>query len=108
MAKPFEEAYALIEEMATNHFSWPTERTIQKRVASAQDNDILSLLTNQVSVLTKKIDDLGSNNSIGQSIGLEFQNERDPNLGSIFLKKVLPESSTHNSAQHVQYYLNLF
>ena len=83
MAKSFEEAYALIEEMAMNHFSWPTERSTLKRVASAQDNDVLSLLINQVSVLTKKIDNLGSNNSIGQSMGFEFQNEGEPNLGSI-------------------------
>ena len=51
MGKSYDEASALIEEMASSAHNWQNERS-NPRVASIQDNEAMSQLTAQISTLT--------------------------------------------------------
>ncbi|RXM22325.1 hypothetical protein EO238_24405, partial [Citrobacter sp. AAK_AS5] len=54
MSKRFDEAYSLIEEMATNNFQWPSEWVNPKRVASVHDSDMMTMIVSQIAALSKK------------------------------------------------------
>ena len=56
MAKTYEEAYQLIETMATNNYQWPTARMTQPTVAGIFEVDGVTAITAQISALSKKID----------------------------------------------------
>ncbi|PKU63126.1 hypothetical protein MA16_Dca025031 [Dendrobium catenatum] len=63
MCKPFEEAYKLVENMATNNFQWYSNNVNHKRVADIYEYDTLFILTAQVAAISKKF------NTIGVSLG---------------------------------------
>ena len=56
MAKTYEEAYQLIETMATNNYQWPTARMTQPTVAGIFEVDGVTAITAQISALSKKFD----------------------------------------------------
>jgi hypothetical protein len=55
MAKSIPEAYNLLEEMSTNSYQWPSERSIPKKTAGIYDVDPLVSLSAQVSALSNQI-----------------------------------------------------
>ena len=52
MKKTINEAYELLEDMATNSYQWPKERLASKKVARVVDIDLFSNLETQVSYST--------------------------------------------------------
>ena len=59
MGKLIDEAYDLLEEMASNSYRWPLERLMPKRTAGVHELDAITALTTQVAVLSKKFDTWG-------------------------------------------------
>ncbi|XP_062103005.1 uncharacterized protein LOC133814000 [Humulus lupulus] len=56
MSKSANEAYELLEEMATNNHKWPSERAgSNKKVAGVHELDAITALTTQVASLTKQL-----------------------------------------------------
>ncbi|XP_062086161.1 uncharacterized protein LOC133792268 [Humulus lupulus] len=55
MSKSAHEAYELLEEMVMNNYQWPTERGQPKKVAGMMELDAISMLTAQVTALTKQL-----------------------------------------------------
>ncbi|XP_024029937.1 uncharacterized protein LOC112094091 [Morus notabilis] len=55
MAKSIPEAYNLLEEMSTNSYQWPSERSIPKKTAGIHEEDPLTSLSAQVSALSNQI-----------------------------------------------------
>ena len=56
MKKKEDEAYELLEDMATNNYLWPSERlTPLKKVAAIYKVDGLTKLTTQVALLTQQM-----------------------------------------------------
>lgn len=55
MKKSPEEAYELVEEMATNNYQWPSDRVQPKRIQGVHELDSISALTAQVANLSKQI-----------------------------------------------------
>ena len=62
MGRTYDEASALIEEMASSAHNWQSERA-KSRVASIHDNDNISQLTAQISALTTQVSKLTSGQS---------------------------------------------
>ncbi|XP_017974473.1 PREDICTED: uncharacterized protein LOC108661554 [Theobroma cacao] len=48
MAKSIDEAYNLLEEMATNNYQWPTEQAIHRKIAGIHDVDAFLALSAQI------------------------------------------------------------
>ncbi|KAI3465801.1 hypothetical protein Pfo_022464 [Paulownia fortunei] len=55
MSKTANKAYILLEDMATNSYQWPSERSSIKRVAGVLDVDSFTQLAAQVSALSNQI-----------------------------------------------------
>ena len=55
MGKSIPEAYNLLEEMSTNSYQWPSERSTPKKTAGIYDVDPLVSLSAQVSALSNQI-----------------------------------------------------
>ncbi|XP_062075775.1 uncharacterized protein LOC133779893 [Humulus lupulus] len=56
MSKSANKANELLEEMATNNYQWPSERSgSNKKVAGVHEIDAITALTNQVASLTKQL-----------------------------------------------------
>ncbi|XP_022868533.1 uncharacterized protein LOC111388104 [Olea europaea var. sylvestris] len=55
MAKTAEAAYALLDDIATNSYQWPSERSGVKKVAGLHEVDPITALAAQVSSLTNQI-----------------------------------------------------
>ena len=53
--KSTEDAYNLLEEMAINHFQWPSERATMTKVARIYEVDPLVALTTQISTLSTQV-----------------------------------------------------
>ena len=53
MKKSEEEAYELLDDVATNNFQWPSERVAAKKATGVYEIDALTALTAQVASLTK-------------------------------------------------------
>jgi hypothetical protein len=51
MNKSQDDAYNLLEEMATNNYQWPNERSIQKKTVGVHEIDAITTLTAQVHLL---------------------------------------------------------
>ncbi|KAL6288360.1 hypothetical protein ACE6H2_005870 [Prunus campanulata] len=54
MGKTETEAYNLLEEMASNNYQWPSERSTPKK-AGIHEIDAISALTAQISTLSKQL-----------------------------------------------------
>ena len=52
MKKSEEEAYELLDDVATNNFQWPSEKAASKKVAGIYEIDALTV---QVASLTKQL-----------------------------------------------------
>ena len=61
MSKTKEEAFNLIEEMATNNYQWSNECGQPKRGGGKYDVNALTLLTTKMDAMTKKLDRLNVN-----------------------------------------------
>ncbi|XP_021279860.1 uncharacterized protein LOC110413413 [Herrania umbratica] len=59
MSKNAVDAYNLLEEMASNNYQWPSERSGSRKAVGAYEIDALGTLTTQVAALSKKLDTLG-------------------------------------------------
>ena len=55
MKKTTDQAYGILEDMATNRKQWPRERMIPKKAMGGADTEVLSNLVNHVSQLTKQL-----------------------------------------------------
>ena len=55
MKKTINEAYELLENMATNNYQWPKERLTSKKVVGVTDMDVFYNLETQVSLLNKQL-----------------------------------------------------
>ena len=55
MSKIEDEAYLLLDNMATNHCQWPSKKVTPKKPTDIYDIDVLSNLAAQVSLLTKQL-----------------------------------------------------
>ncbi|PON44675.1 hypothetical protein TorRG33x02_330330, partial [Trema orientale] len=69
LSKTTDEAQLSLEEMASNNYQWPNERSILKRVANVNEVDPITDLTAQVSALTSQISALTTR---------EAQSSREP------------------------------
>lgn len=58
IGKNFDEPYALLETMVSNHYQWPMTRMNQPKVVGIYELDVVTALAAQVETLTKKIDAL--------------------------------------------------
>ncbi|KAK5793435.1 hypothetical protein PVK06_034581 [Gossypium arboreum] len=56
--KTHEEAYEFIEEMSLNNYQWQVIRTKPTKTAGVYNVDSVTMLSNQVELLNKKIDGL--------------------------------------------------
>ena len=55
MKKTEDEAYELLEDMATNNYQWPSERSIPKKTAGLHEVDAITNLTAQIASLSKQL-----------------------------------------------------
>ena len=55
MKKTDEEAYELLEDMATNNYQWPSERSTPKKVAGVHEVDAITNLTAQIAALSRQL-----------------------------------------------------
>ena len=55
MKKTTDQAYGILEDMATNNNQWPKERMIPRKEVRGADTKVLSDLVNYVSQLTKQL-----------------------------------------------------
>ncbi|XP_024022201.1 uncharacterized protein LOC112091842 [Morus notabilis] len=55
MKKTEDEAYELLEDMATNNYQWPSERSIPKKIAGLHEIDAITNLTAQIASLSKQL-----------------------------------------------------
>ncbi|PKU67548.1 hypothetical protein MA16_Dca023279 [Dendrobium catenatum] len=82
MSKPFDEVYALIEEMTLNNFQWSSKKVNPKKVASVHELDDLSILATQLVSISKKLDNMGVSSSKSILVHIEesmFGSGSDPN-----------------------------
>ena len=56
MRKTLEDAYNLLETMASNNYQWHSERIVSKKVAGLQEVDSWNLLNAKIDMLTKKLE----------------------------------------------------
>ncbi|XP_022866538.1 uncharacterized protein LOC111386305 [Olea europaea var. sylvestris] len=63
LSKTPNEAYALLDEIATNSYQWPSERSSAKKVAGLYEVDPITVLAAQMSSLTNQIVALTSHGS---------------------------------------------
>ncbi|KAJ4717050.1 DNA-directed DNA polymerase [Melia azedarach] len=61
MSKTPDEAYQLLEEMASNNYQWPSDRSTQRRVAGVHEIDAITALTAQVATLSRQLGTLNVN-----------------------------------------------
>lgn len=59
MSKPYNEAYKLVKEMATNNFQLPFDLVNPKRVVRFYESDILSTLSTMVAIISERLDTIG-------------------------------------------------
>ena len=53
MKKTIDQAYGILEDMATNSNQWPRDRMIPRKAVGGADTEVLSNLVNHVAQLTK-------------------------------------------------------
>ena len=53
MKKTTDQAYGILEAMATNSNQWPRERMIPRKAMGGADNEVLGNFVNHVAQLTK-------------------------------------------------------
>lgn len=68
MNKSTEEAYELLEEMASNNYQWSNERGMPKKVPGMYDVDDINMLNAKVDSLIKMFDKLGNMNFISSPV----------------------------------------
>ena len=54
MAKTTEEAFTLLEDMASNNYQWPIERSIAKKVVGVYEVDKFTALSTQIAALSNQ------------------------------------------------------
>ena len=55
MKKTTNQAYGILEDMATNSSQWPRDRMISRKPVGGANTEVLSNLVNHVSQLTKRL-----------------------------------------------------
>ena len=55
MKKTTDQAYGILEDMATNSNQWPRDRMIPRKVVGGADIEVLSNLVSHVAQLTKQL-----------------------------------------------------
>ena len=55
MKKTTDQAYGILEDMATNSNQWPRERMISRKAVGGVDTEVLSNLVSHVAQLTKQL-----------------------------------------------------
>ena len=55
MKKTTDQAYGILEDMATNSNQWPRDRMIPRKAVGGADTKVLSNLVNHVTQLTKQL-----------------------------------------------------
>jgi len=55
MKKTEDEAYELLEDMATNNYQWPSERSLPKKTVGLHEVDAITNLTAQIASLSKQL-----------------------------------------------------
>ena len=53
--KTTDQAYGILEDMATNSNQWPRDRMIPRKAVGGADTEVLSNMVNHVAHLTKQI-----------------------------------------------------
>ncbi|XP_034203729.1 uncharacterized protein LOC117618238 [Prunus dulcis] len=71
MGKTETEAYNLLEEMASNNYQWPSERSTPKK-AGIHEIDAISALTAQISTMSKQLGTLNVNAIQSTNLSCEF------------------------------------
>lgn len=61
MNKTHDEAYELLEEMASNNYQWPSDRSMPNRAIGVHEIDVIMALTAQVASLSKQLGSLSVN-----------------------------------------------
>ena len=56
MEKERDEAYELLEEMASNSYQWQSDRAMPRKAAGVHEIDTISAIHAQLALLTKKLD----------------------------------------------------
>lgn len=60
VGKTIDDAYDLLEEMASNSYQWPRDRSLPKK-AGVREIDSISALTAQISTLSKQFGTMNVN-----------------------------------------------
>ena len=55
MKKTIDQAYGILEDMATNNNQWPKERMIPRKTMGGADKEVLINLVSHVTQLTKQL-----------------------------------------------------
>ena len=55
MKKTTDQAYRILEDMATNNNQWPKDRLVVRKTVGGSDLDVFNNLAAQVSLLTKQL-----------------------------------------------------
>ena len=55
MKKTTDQAYGILEDMATNSNQWPKDKLVVRKMAGGADLDVFNNLATQVSLLTKQL-----------------------------------------------------
>ena len=56
MGKELDEAYELLEEMASNSYQWQSDRAMPRKAVRVHEIDAISAIHTQLALLTKKLD----------------------------------------------------
>ena len=55
MKKTTDQAYGILEDMATNSNQWPRDKVVPRKTVGGTNTDVLSNLVNHVAHLTKQL-----------------------------------------------------
>ena len=61
MSKTHEAAYELLEELASNNYQWPTERTMPRKIAGVLELDSITSLAAQMATLSQQLSKMNVN-----------------------------------------------
>ncbi|RWR83368.1 hypothetical protein CKAN_01212200 [Cinnamomum micranthum f. kanehirae] len=112
MKKSPEEAYELVEEMATNNYQWPSDHVQQKKIQGVHELDSISALTAQVANLSKQIQSMkvhavqstnmvcefcaGNHMGVDCQVGNPFNSQEQVHYVSNYSRQNNPYSNTYN------------
>ena len=104
MGKSTEDAYELLEEMASNNYQWSTERGMPKKASGMYEVDGINMLNAKVDNLVKMFGKLGNVNAVYSNFNSSSNYDwyKNAHLGSKFMKVDQTQYISNSNRQNQQ------